>query len=107
MTIGGHVSHDIIVKQRSHFLKRKARCLREELPKETERYDVASDEDQVVPLTNISECCGTGSRVKDCGHEVSEKGNSKALGSDRGWEDFCTDLEEFEVSFAPGADDRP
>ena len=75
MTIGGHVRHHIIIKQRSHFLKRKARCLWKEFTYETERYDIAPDEDHIVPLTDISECSGAGSRVKDCGHEVSEKGN--------------------------------
>ena len=106
VTIGRHVSHHVIVKQRSHLLKRKACCLRKELPYETERDDVTADEDQVVPLSDVPECCGTGSRIQDCGHEVSEQRNGKALGSDRGGEDFCTYLGKVEVSCAPEADNE-
>lgn len=75
MTIRGHVSHHIIVEQRSHFFERQARCLWKEFPNETERYDVTPNKDHIVPLTYISKCSRTGSRVENCGHKVSEKGN--------------------------------
>lgn len=98
VTIGGHVSNHIIIEQRSHFLKRKARRLGKELPDETDRDDVTSDKDHVVPLPDVPERGGAGSCVKDRGHEVSEKRNGKALGSDRGWEDFCADLEDLRLA---------
>ena len=76
------------------------------LHEENGGYDVASNEDQVVPLFNVCESFGAWGGVDDCAYEVGTEGNSEAFASDCCREYLGAELGEGGVRSRYGAHDE-
>lgn len=70
MPISRHVRDYSVAEQISHFLKRQPLSLGHVFREEDNGYDVASNEDEVVPLFDVCECFGSWCGVDDCAYEI-------------------------------------